>query len=111
MKKLLILLTALILAGCGGEELPFDDPGLRKCVQRRLDEVGDTFNIDNVSRIYCGGYNVKKLTGIENLKDLHYIRLNNNPIEDYTGIEQTPLRELHISDMQVVPDLSAIAKI
>ncbi len=111
MKKLLILLTILILAGCGGEEIPLEDPAFRECVRDYMREMDKGSYKKDIYYLPCSNRDIRSLAGIENIENLRWPRFNNTPIEDYSGIELTSITELHISDMQVVPDLAAIAKI
>ena len=109
------LLGALLLA-CGGEEDElaglFEDENLKRCVVKRLERDADYgFEISDIVRVDCGNRNITTLAGIEHMTSLWTLHIENNPVEDYSGIEKTPLQRLYLNNMPVAPDLSKIGKI
>ncbi len=97
------------------EIVVFPDPGLEKCVRKRIQKqegdilLGDLEGV--LSLNYCQGLEIRDLTGIEKITVLQSFQAGNNKIKDVTPLGKcVNLRELDLSDNEI-EDASVLASL
>ena len=89
--SIVLFLLLLVLSLNRGGTVIFRDPGLDAAVRAHLGTIEEGISIGQLNRITsldASSYQIKDLSGIENLQRLEVLNLENNSVTDITPLSK-----------------------